>query len=355
MIYLIVSVVVLAVLGKLAAPFIGRVRRVLLADDDSALAAKHGLVPRTGLVVDSPEPDPRAAAAVAAAAAGDWRPAAAHLAEGGTDWDLRWSRLGPFHDLAVKDDAWLQAWRKEQPENPDAALLHAHALTGVAWEIRSSAFAKDVSAEQFAAFHRVLDDAERASERAAELAPAGDPNPYVVRLAVAMGLGWDNERYRALWAELASRAPHHWAGHARALQYWCEKWHGSHEQMHAFVDASLATAPPVSMLSVFKLEAFVEQFSREGRKDSAYRAAPVQQALEQLLADIAAAPADHHRLPVARSWAAMVLVDSGRAAEALPHFRALGRDVVSPWTSYFRDPVEGFAQARVAAAMATKA
>ncbi|MEU6233918.1 hypothetical protein [Kitasatospora sp. NPDC047058] len=125
--------------------------------------------------------------------------------------------------------------------------------------------------------------------------------------------------------------------------------------MHAFIDDSLATAPAGSLLSVFKLEAYLKEFSRDGRGGSAYHQTPVQQALERLVADIAAAPEDHPRLRVARSWAAMVLVDSGRAAEALPFFRALGRDVVSPWTEYYRDPVEAFAQARVAAMLATKA
>ncbi|MGW2374265.1 hypothetical protein [Kitasatospora sp. NPDC001683] len=319
-----------------------------LAEEDRAkhtiVPSEHGLLPASEMVLDG-EPGPEEAAALAAAKAGDWQPAAAHL---GADVsaDVRWKRQRELAQLAAEDDTWLRAWRAERPQDPVAALVHADALVYLAWNIRTGARASQVTREQFESFRRVLLEAEQAAVAAAALAPDDDPNPWVAQIPVAMGLNWSNDRFRELWGELTKREPHHWAAHNRALQYWCDKWHGSHELMHGFIDEAIAAAPAGSLLTPIKLEAYFEQFAQDREKPTAWKRPEVGAALDAALADLAAADPDHPRMEYTRGWLAYALTKAGRPTEALEQYRALGRVIPQPFTN-FNDPRQAFIGLRV--------
>ncbi|MER7768641.1 hypothetical protein [Kitasatospora sp. NPDC096140] len=311
---------------------------------NTIVPADHGLLLGRELVLDD-EPGPEEEAALAAARAGDWQPAAAHLTADASA-DVRWMRQRALARLAAEDDTWLRAWRAERPEDPTAALVHADAMVHLAWNIRTSARAQHVTREQFDGFHRVLQEADGAAEAAMALAPAADPNPWVARISVAMGLGWSHERFRQLWSELTERDPHHWAAHNRALQYWCDKWHGSHQLMHGFIDEAIAAAPAGSLLAPMKLEAYYEQFGQDGEKLSAWKRPEVGAALDAALADLAAADPEHPRLRYARGWLAYALTRAGRPTEALAQYQALGRYIPQPFTN-FNDPRQAFVDLRI--------
>ncbi|MFF4814469.1 hypothetical protein ACFY2K_07760 [Kitasatospora sp. NPDC001309] len=313
---------------------------------NTIVPADHGLLLGSELLLDD-RPEDEEAAVLAAAKAGDWRTAATYLAADATA-DVRWRRQRQLAELAAEDDAWLRAWRAERPQDPAAALLHADALVYLAWNIRSSARATDVSREQFAGFHRVLAEAGEAAVAAAALAPEDDPNPWVAQIPIAMGLGWSNDRFRQLWAELVARDPRHWAAHTRALQYWCAKWRGSHELMHGFIDGAIAAAPAGSLLAPIKLEAYFEQFAKDGEKLTAWQRPEVGAALDAALADLAAADPGHPRIRYAHGWLAYALTRAGRPTEALAQFQALGRYIPQPFTN-FNDPRQSFIDLRVAA------
>ncbi|MFB7946374.1 hypothetical protein ACFC6L_15815 [Kitasatospora phosalacinea] len=320
------------------------------------LSTEHGLVPREDLVVVTTPEVPGLDAALAAATAGDWHPAADLLAAAAGDHALRTRLVGPLGENAAEDDAWLRAWRAERPDDADAAVVTVEALVQLAWNIRSSRRASEVSREQFQAFHRVLGEAEEAAKDAERLAADGDPLPFYVQQPVAMGLSWENSRYVALWSELTARDPLHFAGHQRALQYWCAKWHGSHELMHAFADAAVAGAPVGSLLTVVKLQAWDEQFRGAEDRNAAYRSPEVLASVEAAEADLAAAEADPAtagavapRILSLHGWLAQFHTRAGRGAEAIRHFRALGPHVTGPWTDY-DDPVHVFQLDRVIAA-----
>ncbi|MEV7771745.1 hypothetical protein [Kitasatospora sp. NPDC086791] len=321
-----------------------------LAEEERAkntiVPADHGLLLGKDLVLDG-APEPEEAAALEAAKAGDWRPAAAYLAVDASA-DVRCRRQRALALLAAEDDTWLRAWRTERPEDPTAALVHTDALVFLAWNIRSSAGADQVSAEQFRGFHRVLLEAEEAAAEAVALAPEDDPNPWVDQISIAMGLNWSNDRFRQLWAEVTARDPHHWAAHNRALQYWCAKWHGSHELMHRFIDEAIAAAPAGSLLAPMKLEAYYEQFRRDGEKLTAWERPEVGAALDAALADLAAADPEHPRIRYARGWLAFALTRAERPTEALEQYQALGRYIPQPFTNY-NDPRQFFVDLRIAA------
>ncbi|MFJ4094749.1 hypothetical protein ACIPYS_24445 [Kitasatospora sp. NPDC089913] len=338
------TAVVLVVAGavKVVPPLLAKGRQSRREDELRAT-----LVPREQLVLKGEEPPAELAAALDAARAGDWRPAAGYLAEVGgyPDASWRWARLGPWCKVAAEDDRWLRQWREEDPRSAAAALVQSLVLVDRAWEIRTSKFASEVSEEQFRGFRQVLREAEQVAQQAVDTAPAEDPNPWVAQIAIAMGMSWSREDFGSLWAEVVARDPHHLGAHEGALQYWCAKWHGSHELMHAFVDTALAGAPAGSLLPVLRIRAFLEKVSRDKAPAAAYRTPEFTAAVDALLADLAQADPAHPRLQQARGWAAWGLVMNARTVDALELFQVMGREVDGPWRDY-DDPLGAFDRMR---------
>jgi hypothetical protein len=271
----------------------------------------RGLRPIVRQDLHLPGPDPDLKAALAAAGKGDWRPAAALLAA--TPGERRWWRVRPLARLAAVADGWLQSWLSREPGSPDAALVHAVALVELAWALRGQRSGHQTTEEQYAAFHRVLAQAEAPLREVARMTPT-DPCPWIGLLALARGLMWPHERMRGLWSEVVARAPYHYAAHASALQYWCAKWCGSDELMHQFAESAAASAPPGTLLSALRLQTVLEKGML--KKNPVYGEARTTSAIEALAEDIAAAPADHPALPEARHLLAWTLRQQRRFGEA---------------------------------------
>ncbi|MFJ8044416.1 hypothetical protein ACIRBX_28315 [Kitasatospora sp. NPDC096147] len=295
--------------------------------DRPAVAEQFGLVPNGGLVLGHTTLDDSARAALDAAGHGDWRPAAGYVEAAGRDWDERYDRIELLVSLAGRDDAWLNAWRLERPESSDAAAIQTAALVHAGWRIRGGGYSNTVTDEMAQGFRAKLAEARATGAEAVRLAPADDPSPFLSQLALARGQNWTNDEFRALWAEVFARAPQHWDGHWQAMQYWCRKWHGSHELMHAFVDGAIAAAPAGSLLTLYRLDAYTEQYD-----DAATRTGPeLRAAVDALLADLAVARPDHPKAAAARGWAVRFLVGQGRYPEALAQLRALGPVIPRPF------------------------
>ncbi|MCZ4102305.1 hypothetical protein C8250_042600 [Streptomyces sp. So13.3] len=309
--------------------------------------AAYGMVPIGRVDTTRAAAGSEGEAVAAAALGGDWRTASAYLHSAGTNWDLRWHRLGYLAEAAAQDDSWVRAWQAEQPYDPGAALVHADGLISLAGNLRGSQNARHTSHEQFEAFHRVLAQARHACDRAVELAPA-DPTPYVAQLSVARGLGWSHEEFRALWTEIVTRDPYHFGAHTSALQYWCAKWQGSHELMHGFAQRAAASAPHGDLLATLPIFAFFEQKYRDGNEDI-YALPTTAPAVDAALRAVANASPGHYRLPAIRHMLAYTLESSGRNAEAVVQFQLIGGFAGgAPW-SYFGEPLKVFAATRARA------
>lgn len=287
-------------------------------------------------------PEPELVAALAGAGEGRWEPAAAALAWAGRDWDLRYGVLRSLSDAAARDDAWLRAWQQARPDDPDAATVEADSLVWLAWQVRGSGTADRTQQEQFEAFRRVLGQARAACRRAAELAPDDDPTPYAVELNVGLGLGYPHEEFRALFAEVTSRAPRHHGGHGAALQYWCEKWRGSAAAADEFARTAVAGAAPGELMSALPLTSWYEHHelrkpaSAAGAAGSGPGSDAASDELAALvdagLADAAAATGDSRQLRVLRHLLAYYLYRLGRHAEAVEQFRLVDGHVRAvPW------------------------
>ena len=283
--------------------------------------ALWGLPPDDQVTAEKFIADLRVAEAVEAARSEAWQPAAALLAEIGTDWDRRAAVVLELADAAAHDDGWLKAWQRARPGDPDAAVVNAQGLVHLAWQIRTSYAAEKVSREQWQSFFRVLEDAEAASGAAAKLAPE-DPTPWRTMLTVARGRQYENDRFRAVWAELVARDPVHRSGHDQALQYWCEKWFGSHELMFAFAEEAAAKSPRLAVLELVAAHEAV--FGDDAEHRAAWQSERVGRALDRLLPWLDGEGRDHPSTRTDRAYAAKALVEQGRCDEAVEQFRHLG-------------------------------
>ncbi|OAH13866.1 DUF4034 domain-containing protein [Streptomyces jeddahensis] len=328
----------------------GRVRN----GDLAKAAAQLGFLPAEQLDTERYRaPEPHTTAVLDAVRAGNWQVGAQYLAEAGRDWQERDRRSSLLAQEAVKDDSWLLAWRTAYPQDPGAALVHAESLIDLAWEIRGSAQAKHTTQEQFAGFHRVLDQAREACAQAQAMA-GDDPCPFIVELPLAMGLGYPRAAFEEIWNEIVKRDPYHLAAHTAALQYWCAKWRGSHELAESFARTAAAKGTPGQLLSVLPLYAYFEyEIAHDDLdEDEYYKRPEIVAAVDAALVDVAAAAAanpDDWRIPGVRHILASLLFWQDRYEAAVEQFRLVdGYIDTEPW-SYAGDRddmIESYVRAR---------
>ncbi|MFF9017852.1 hypothetical protein ACF09C_33460 [Streptomyces sp. NPDC014870] len=261
----------------------------------------------------------------------EWRAASQLLAGTEKEGELRWQRVQAFAGAASLElqqkpgvgGAWLRAWRTDSPKDPGGAEVHAEFLVQQAW--RSSSTGTDE-------FRIILEEAKKASEEAALLAP-GDPVPYITQLAVARGLGYSHEEFDQVWAKIIDRAPQHMGAHLAALHYWCEKWHGSREDADRFATASAARAPQGSLLAALPLFAVYEHLPDVVLVQDFFRTEVVRKAMEGALYAVHSARPDDPMLAHVRHLLVLFLVRAERWAEAMNQLVHVDGHVGAlPWT-----------------------
>ncbi|ATE53268.1 DUF4034 domain-containing protein [Actinosynnema pretiosum] len=293
-------------------------------------ATPWGLVP-DDQVTREPLADPELDRAVAEATEGRWEAGAELLASTRGRWARRDEVVRALAGCAAANQAFLRRWQEKDGSNPDLASLRAIALVHLAWQARGSRRAAETSAEQMAGFHRFLLQADEAVDVAAALAPE-DPTPWMTRVMLARGLSYDHERFREAWAELVARDPHHRGGHVQALQYWCAKWHGSHELMMGFAEEAMRAHPSLAVLPMLATEELPDR--EDGDDDAPWQTPVVREALEVLLPRLAGEGNAPRAVRTDRGYAIFALTANGRHAEAVEQFRVLGAQAdADPWAS----------------------
>ncbi|MCJ1677793.1 hypothetical protein MTF65_10655 [Streptomyces sp. APSN-46.1] len=322
------------------------------ADEKARQAAEVvalGFVPEADLDTDHAAPVPAERTAVLAALAdGDWEVGAAYVKAAGRDWEERWQRVRALAEVAAEDDGWLLAWRSAKPSHPAAALVNADTAVIVAWNVRGNLGARHTTTEQFRIFHDLLEKARVCAREAQRLADPADPVPYMVEQSIALGLGYEPEEYEKLWGEIVARGPKVLSAHTNALQYWCEKWRGSHELALGFARESAASGEPGELLSLLPLIAYFEQDTHEPELSAEvfYKAPEIRAAVDAALEDLAAADADDPRAVWVRHMLAYLLFWQDRDAEAVEQFRHVdGYIGAQPWT-YSGTPKSRYLYAR---------
>lgn len=271
-----------------------------------------------------------------AAISGDWQPVAGLLRQE-HDADRRCNQFNTFAEAAATDDRWLDKWLAEEPDAPEALTLRSWALVQRAWLARGGRLAKHTPAEAFQQFYRILSEAGEASVDAIAVSPE-EPAAWVASLWLAIGQQDEPSVFRQRWDGLQACAPHDRLGHNAALQLYCAKWHGSHEQMYAFARQVTDAAPPGSPLVVQILQAHIEYAMREtGEAADFWNRPDVRNDIEAVLHRWQAEEPHTHALALHdRSILAYVLCEAGMWQQAAEQFEATYHLVYEyPW--YYKE------------------
>lgn len=147
---------------------------------------------------------------------------------------------------AVGDTAGVERWiarvLEAEPEAPLPRLVAGIRHISWGWEARTGARASQVSREQFEVFHTRLRTAEKWLYEAAEREPQWTSPWYGLQVS-GRGLQVGQDTARRRFEATVRRDPHHLEAHQQQLQQLCDKWGGSHEEMHAFARESAFKAP----------------------------------------------------------------------------------------------------------------
>lgn len=306
------------------------------------------LPPDEAVTLDAPSP--ALGAALAAASGGDFGPARALLAasRAQADWEVRSDLVATLSDHAQPHRGWLESWHQAHPDDPDLWPVKARLTLVDAWKTQAAARATDVPKEQPRTFHRLLGDAIPAIEKAARLSPA-DPVPWQLALDHARALHSPRHVFDTYLREVVDRAPDHYPGHAAALQYLCERWYGSHEEMFDFAERAAERAAPGSLLAALPLEAVTEYRLREETvgAQGPIPAARIRHAVDHAVTLSAGIPVGDAAAAGFRNQLALALLQSGRDEEALEAFRGIGVHARAvPWCHTAGDPLKTFLRLR---------
>ncbi|MGW2278428.1 hypothetical protein [Streptomyces sp. NPDC001770] len=321
----------------------------LLRDWTHALGKQVG---RPGAQLQKDSGDPDVARISAAAAAADWDTVRAILMARPESED-RTELLRTVGDTA-RVERWITEVAEAEPEAALPRVVAGMRYLSWGWEARTAARATHVSREQFEVFHDRLRTAERWLYEAAEREP-GWTSPWYGLQTTGRGLQVGPAVARRRFEATVRRDPYHVGAHAQQLQQLCDKWGGSHEEMHAFAQSSAFGAPGGTLLGRLVADAHIEQWlALDQGDDAAYMHLP------EVARSLRKAAGHSYRHPdfVRRgSWVQLLnsfalafsLVGDRDAAREC--FRATeGRVTESPW--YYlnhRDPAAAYRKHRAAA------
>ncbi|WP_262055989.1 hypothetical protein [Streptomyces sp. STR69] len=347
----------LLMMGFVLIPFLrrrrGMIEQVSPGHPDAADPATYGFVREEELDIRMPGPDQDLLDVLdLVQRTQDYRAAMQLLAGTEIAGELRWQRVQAFAGAASLElqqrpggvsetpgGQWLRVWRAEHLKDAGGAAVHAEFLVQQAW--RTSTRGTDE-------FRIIMEEARDACGQAALLSP-GDPVPYIVELSVARGLAYPQPEFEQLWLKILDRAPAHMGAHLAALQYWCEKWHGSRELANSFAESAAARAPQGSLLAAMPLFAVFEHLPEVNLVSSFYQSEVVEKAIHGALFAVHAARPDDPMLAHVRHLLVFFLVRAERWSEAMNQLIHIDGHVGAlPWTMS-PDPAAEFAVYRALA------
>lgn len=244
--------------------------------------------------------------------------------------------------LRVLADAAPYEWAAEQATDAFGHTVAAAVAVMNGWRARTAAQSENVTQGQFETLWHWL---ERADQHLAHAlaGDSSDPTPAVYSLITARGRQKPLAEAEQAFADLKRRDPDNLEGHLQRLQYSCQKWFGSHEQMHGLASSVAATAAPGSDLHVLPLVAHVERliaYTGEGAHTQrlAYLQAPeVAASVDRAMSQLAPGTPGHRLACNVLAHFAWIRADVGAFDAA---FEQVACQVTTwPWEMYGADPV----------------
>ncbi|GAB2937891.1 hypothetical protein GCM10027280_27630 [Micromonospora polyrhachis] len=254
---------------------------------------------------------------------------------------------------------WIEEWITAEPDSTLPVLVRGTHAVRWAWEARGTARAAYTSQDQFREFHKRLKFAENCLDEVVERDP-DDTTGRMYLVLSARGRQVDRAEVRRRFDEVIARHPYHRLAHEHMLQYRCQKWSGSHEEMFTFARESAAKAPAGSSLGELIAVAHIERWlGLPSPEDADYMKTSAVVAELNAAADRSIRHPDFQRQsgwPVLHNLFAFAFALAGDHRSALEQFDVVG-DQVTEWPWQYlngRDPAGRFVRARAAIAAATR-
>jgi hypothetical protein len=149
---------------------------------------------------------------------------------------------------------YLDNWYQADPDNLQCRVIRLEVWIAWAWHGRGPSFAQTVTADRVELFYGRLDQA--ATELVETLQVVKKRDALVYAAAISLGTGRNDDQttvHTYLQAVQTSNDPASFKFHTRALQYFCEKWHGSNQEAldyARFITQQLPVGHPLACLIV---------------------------------------------------------------------------------------------------------
>lgn len=240
-------------------------------------------------------------------------------------------------------ESFLESALAAHPRSPFARTAMAARYIVIAWSVRTSNVASEVSSQEFARFFEWLARAEQLLLEVCAETPDFAP-AWAMRVLSARGLELGKSEAWRRHRKLDSLSPHNFPTQSHMLQYLLPKWFGTMDEAAAFARESTASAPLGSSVGALIAQYHVEQWLAVGAQKPglAYLQQP------QVLAELRDAAARSvlnpaHRLDpigvVAHNTFLMVFWLGGHNSDAAAHARVLeGRASEFPWSYTLNNP-----------------
>ena len=172
-------------------------------------------------------------------------------------WKLKefYAGLEPEREMSAHKDwkPWfdkLAAWRKAFPASITQPVVLARGWCDYAWDARGSGSGHTVTDDDRKLFDERLQKARDVIEDAAEL-PMLCPHLYTVMQAVALGQGWEREKYLAMVEEAARAEPTYYDYYANAARYLLPRWHGEPGDWEQFAERAATEFDPEEGMTAY--------------------------------------------------------------------------------------------------------
>ena len=159
-------------------------------------------------------------------------------------WRLEKIYLGleePF--TATSDYEWkqhlqlLKQWTIAKPDSPTAQVALAQCYVLFAWKARGNGYANTVSEASWKLFYERLHEAYTVLATAADSGQQLCPGWYSVMQQIALGQGWQRDRYEELFAAAVKHEPAWYDYYRQKVIYLSPKWHGKPGELAEYVNS----------------------------------------------------------------------------------------------------------------------
>ena len=144
----------------------------------------------------------------------------------------------------------IAAWKKMFPDSITEPVVEAEGLTHYAWVARGCGFANTVTDEGWRLMSERLAQARQVLETAAKK-PARCPGWYAAMQLVALGQGWDLEKYDRLFKEAVSKEPTYYEYYHKKAYYLEPKWHGKPGDAERFAEEAAKVDDPGEGMAIY--------------------------------------------------------------------------------------------------------